>query len=225
MGRFQAAESHNRPNVILTAAMTLDGKIATRSGDSRISSQADLKQLHRLRSHADAVMVGRGTQLNDNPRLTVRRTQGRNPVRIIVDSLARTSPKSGIFSAKGGGNIIAVSKRAPNTRVKRLQQRGAKVIRCGTERVDLNTLLATLYTMGIRCVLLEGGGKLNWSMLVAKLVDEIRITVAPFVVGGEKATTLVEGFGVGRMSQAIRLSLEKSTRNGNELVLSYRVRK
>ena len=224
MGRFQMAESYRRPHVILNAAMTLDGKIATRSGDSRISSGIDLKQLHMMRSRADAVMIGIGTQLNDNPLLTVRRGKGRNPIRIVVDSLARTPPKSRILSAKAGCTIVAVSKKAPNARIKKLQQAGAKVIRCGTRYVDLRALLAKLYTMGIRRVLLEGGGKLNWSMLAGRLVDEMRVTVAPFVVGGENATTLVEGFGVGRMSHAIRLSLAKSTRNGSELVLSYKVR-
>ncbi len=224
MDRFPEAESHKRPDVILTAAMTLDGKIATRGGDSRISSLSDLKKLHRLRSRADAVMIGRGTQLTDNPRLTVRQAKGRNPVRIVVDSLARTSTNTRIFSAKGGSTIIAVSQRAPRARVERLRLKGARVIRCGTEHVDLKKLLQTLRTIGIRRVLLEGGGNLNWSMLVGKLVDEIQVTVAPFVVGGREATTLVEGLGVGRMSHAIRLSLVRTKRIGNEVVLSYKVR-
>jgi 2,5-diamino-6-(ribosylamino)-4(3H)-pyrimidinone 5'-phosphate reductase len=217
-------ESYRRPHVILNAAMTLDGKIATRSGDSRMSSHADLKQLHIMRSRVDAVLIGIGTQLNDNPFLTVRQIKGRDPIRIVVDSLARTSPKSRIFSADGGCTIIAVSKKAPNTRIEKLRQKGAKVILCGTEYVDLRALLAVLYKMGIKRVLLEGGGRLNWSMLAGKLVDEMRVTIAPFVVGGEKATTLAEGFGVGKMSHAIRLSLAKTTRIGNELALSYTVR-
>lgn len=224
MGRFQPADSRKRPNVILSAAMTLDGKIATRSSDSRISSATDLKKLHRLRSRADAVMIGSGTQRRDNPRLTVRRIKGKNPVRIIVDSLARTSPNARTLSKEGGSTILAVSKRAPKTRVERLRLKGADVIRCGDQEVDLTKLLAVLQGMGIRRVLLEGGGKLNWSMLVHKLVDEIQVTVAPFVVGGKKATTLVEGLGVDRMSHAIRLTLIEANRVGNELVLNYKVR-
>lgn len=224
MDRFLQAESHKRPDVILTAAMTLDGRIATRGGDSRISSVSDLKKLHRLRSRSDAVMIGRGTQLTDNPRLTVRQAKGRNPVRIVVDSLARTSTNSRIFSAKGGSTIIAVSQRAPRARVERLRLKGARVIQCGTRHVDLKKLLQTLRAIGVRRVLLEGGGNLNWSMLAGKLVDEIQVTIAPFVVGGKKATTLVEGFGVGRIGHAIRLSLVRMNRNGNEVVLRYRVR-
>jgi len=224
MGRFQAHEPYRRPRVILNAAMTLDGKIATRFGDSRISSRADLKRLHGLRSRADAVMIGVGTQLSDDPLLTVRRVKGRNPIRVVVDSLARTPTNSRILSTKDGCTIIAVSKRAPNRRIQELQQQGAKIIRCGNRRIDLRGLLGTLHTMGIKLVLLEGGAKLNWSMLVNKLVDEIRVNVAPLVVGGEKATTLVEGAGVGKMSDAIKLSFAKIARNGNELVLNYKVR-
>jgi 2,5-diamino-6-(ribosylamino)-4(3H)-pyrimidinone 5'-phosphate reductase len=204
--------------------MTLYGKIATTSGDSHISSSLDLKQLHKQRALSDAVMIGIGTQLRDNPLLTVRRVKGRNPVRVVVDSLARMPPNSRIFSSKEGRIIVAVSKKASKNGVRRLLQAGAEVIRCGVGSVNLRALLATLYSMGIRRVLLEGGGRLNWSMLSNRLVDEMRVTVAPFVVGGEKATTLVAGVGVRNMNHAIRLSLANMTRNGNELVLTYKVR-
>jgi 2,5-diamino-6-(ribosylamino)-4(3H)-pyrimidinone 5'-phosphate reductase len=204
--------------------MTVDGKIATRTGDSRISSREDLKQLHRLRSRSDAVVIGIGTLLNDNPLLNVRRTKGENPIRIVVDSLARTPPNSRIFSTKTGCTMVAVSQKAPNARIKKLQERGARIIRCGARHVDVKDLLAMLHAMGVNRILLEGGGTLNWSMLRNKLVDEIRVAIGPFVVGGDNATSLVEGRGVGRMNHAIRLSLTKATRNGNELVLSYRVR-
>ena len=224
MGRFQAHKLYRRPRVILNAAMTLDGKIATKSGDSRISSRADLKRLHGLRSRADAVMIGVGTQLSDDPLLTVRGVKGRNPVRVVVDSLARTPSSSRILSTKDGCTIIAVSKRAPNRRVKRLQEHGAKIIRCGNRRVDLRNLLGTLHRMGIKLVLLEGGATLNWSMLANRLVDELRVNVAPLVAGGEKATTLVEGAGVGKINDAIKLSFAKVARNGNELVLNYKVK-
>lgn len=224
MARFPVSEFYRRPHVTLNGAMTLDGKIATKSGDSHMSSHDDLKKVHKLRTLADAVMIGIGTQLNDNPLLTVRHVKGRNPIRVVIDSLARTPPNSRIFTKKGGRTIVAVSKGAPKTRVRRLQQAGAEVISCGNKHVNLEAFLAKLYAMGIRRVLLEGGGKLNWSMLSGKLVDEMRVTVAPFIVGGENAITLVEGAGVRRTNHAIRLSLANTTRNGNELVLNYKVR-
>jgi len=205
--------------------MTLDGKIATRSGDSRISSQADLARLHTLRAEADAVMVGRGTQLGDDPKLSVRLARGRNPLRIIVDSLCRISPRSKVFSTSGGRTIIAVSEKAPGVRVKKLQREGVTVIRCGNGRsVNLRILVAKLCEMGVRRLLLEGGGRLNWSMLSGKLVDEVRVTVAPAIVGGANATTLVEGPGVRIVPRAIKLKLSKITRYGNEVVLTYLVR-
>ena len=222
MGVSRDSRSYRRPKVTLKAAMTLDGKIVTKSGDSKISSAADLKLLHRLRSEVDAVMIGSGTQLSDNPLLTVRHVTGKNPMRIVIDSVARTSGKSKILSA-AGTTIIAVSRRAPERRVRKLKSAGAKVVCCGLNHVNLKAFLGKLYDMGIRSLLLEGGGGLNWHMLAGNLVDELQITVAPFLVGGEKAKTLVEGEGVGKMGQAIKLSLRSTMRNGNELVLNYKV--
>jgi len=202
--------------------MTLDGKIATKSGDSRISSRADLKRLHRTRSQADAVMVGIGTQLHDNPRLTVRFVKGKDPVRIIVDSRARTHPRSRIFSG-AEGTIVVVSKSAPRYRTRRLERAGAQVITCGEKKVNLGLLLQRLRKMKIKRLLLEGGGRLNWSMLNARLVDEVHVTLAPRIVGGEDATTLVEGTGVSKVGSAIKLSLKDVRRDDGELVLNYSV--
>ena len=225
MRRSHSDKAHRRPHVILNAAMTLDGKIATVTGDSKISSNKDLRRVHKLRSEVDAIMVGIGTMISDNPLLTVRSVRGTNPIRVVIDSVARTPPASRIFSAKDGKTIIAVSKSAPNIRVKRLEDRGAKILRCGHRHVELKSCLSKLYAMGIESILLEGGGKLNWSMLEGHLVDEVRITLAPLIAGGEKAVTLAEGLGVRKMSDAIKLSLRTIQRNKNELVLNYGVAK
>ena len=222
MGAFRDSKASQRPYVTMSAAMTLDGKITTRSGDSNISSPTDLKRLHKLRTHVDAVMIGSVTQLSDNPLLTVRRVRGRNPTRIVIDSAARTPSDSKILTVKGA-TIIAVSAKAPQSRVQKLQMAGAKIVQCGTNHVNLKALMPRLRDLGIRTVLLEGGGGLNWHMLENNLVDELRITIAPFLVGGETAKTLVEGVGVGRMSQAIKLSLKSTTRNKNEMILGYKV--
>jgi len=203
--------------------MALDGKIATKSGDSRISSDRDLKLLHRMRAESDAVMVGVGTQLKDNPLLTVRRVKGRSPIRIIIDSRVRTPANSRIFSTRDGRIIVAVSNRAPTTRVNKLEQVGAEIIQCGTQRVNLKKLLAKLHANGVNRVLLEGGGRLNWSMLSGGLVDEVMVTVAPIIIGGERAVTLVEGMGTRKIDGAIKLSLKNTERNGSELVLHYDV--
>jgi 2,5-diamino-6-(ribosylamino)-4(3H)-pyrimidinone 5'-phosphate reductase len=215
-------EPVQRPFVILNAAMTLDGKIATRIGDSEISSSKDLREVHKLRARVDAVMVGIGTQLKDDPRLTVHRVKGKNPMRVVIDSLARTSPKSRVLT-EDGHTVVAVTKRAPESRVVRLRGKGATVIRCGTRQVDLVSLLTKLREMGVRRLLLEGGGNLNYSMLTQGLVDEVRVTVAPLLVGGEKAKTLVEGVGIGEVRRAVRLSLVRIEHVGQELRVRYRV--
>jgi 2,5-diamino-6-(ribosylamino)-4(3H)-pyrimidinone 5'-phosphate reductase len=212
-----------RPVVTLVGAMSLDGKIASRTGDSQISSLSDLRALHRLRSKNDAVMIGVGTLLQDNPRLTVRCAKGKNPIRIIVDGSARTPPNSRIF-LDGGPVIVAVTNRASNRRVDRLRKAGADVLRTGNSHVNLRILLARAYRLGIRSILLEGGGRLNWSMLSNRLVDDIRILVAPIIIGGSRATTLVDGEGVGRISHAISLIPVSVRRHGEETVLSYKVK-
>ncbi len=219
MARFRSKE---RPLVTLVGAMTLDGKIASRSGDSQISSNEDLRTLHRLRSKNDAVMIGIGTLLQDDPRLTVRLVNGRSPIRVIVDSSARTPPTSRIFK-ESPAVIIAVTKGAPRRRVEALRRAGARILRVGNNQINLLTLLTRLYRLGIKRVLLEGGGNLNWSMISNGLIDNITVTVAPMIIGGSHATTLVEGVGVTRINQAINLILTGARRRNNEIVLTYKV--
>jgi len=224
MDRSQEPKPNKRPQVTLVAAMTLDGKIASKSGDSKISSADDLRELHRLRSHADAVMIGIGTQLRDNPNLTVRNVKGKSPTRIVVDSTARTPPDSRILSNGGPPVIIATSKKASKARLQKLRQAGAEVICSGTTKVDLKTLLPKLWRRGIRKILLEGGGNLNWSMLANGLVDQVQVTVTPLIVGGREAITLVEGSGMRNIERAIKLNLTKFQGAGDEVVLNYKVR-
>jgi len=216
--------SNKRPFVTLIGAMSLDGKISTRTGDSRISSRRDLRALHLMRSRYDAVMIGVGTLLQDNPLLTVRHVKGRSPIRIIVDSSARTPPNSRIFSKGGTPVIVAVTERASEKRVKRLLQSGANVLHVGRDHVNLRTLLARLHRLGIKRILLEGGGQMNWSMISDGLVDEIMLTVAPIIVGGSRATTLVDGEGVAKIEHAIRLIPVSTRRSGKEIVLGYKVK-
>jgi 2,5-diamino-6-(ribosylamino)-4(3H)-pyrimidinone 5'-phosphate reductase len=203
--------------------MTVDGKIATRTGDSQISSMNDLKALHRLRSMNDAVMIGVGTLVHDNPRLTVRLVRGPSPIRVIVDGSARTPIYSRIFR-EGPGVIVAVTYRASKRRIERLKQAGARIIRGGSTHVDLKNLLSRLHSLGINRVLLEGGGTLNWSMISEGLVDRIAVTVAPMIVGGRQATTLVDGEGVDNVDQAVNLTLTGARRRSDEIILTYKVR-
>src|SRR5207245_10014823 len=145
------ASRNSRPYVILNAAMSLDGKIATYTGDSRMSSPADLRRVHRLRASVDGIMVGMRTSLRDNPKLTVKLAKDRKPYRIVVDSNARTPLTSdAIRTAKEIPTIAALTSGAPKNRVEILDQRGVKVLVCGNGRlVSVKIRLQTLRKLGI----------------------------------------------------------------------------
>ena len=213
--------------VLINAAMTIDGKIATNLGDSTISSKQDLRRLHRLRCSVDAIIIGISTVIIDNPRLTVRlvKRHGTTPVRIIVDSIGRIPLDSKILkSASKINTIVAVTKRASYERIDKIKSAGAIVIVAVTKTVDLKELFFILKKMGFNKILVEGGGELNWSILQLRIVNELMVTVAPRIVGGRTATTLVEGDGYERISDGIKMELIKVSRQNNgEVVLYYKL--
>ncbi len=215
----------SRPFVILNAAMSLDGKIATFMGDSRMSSAADMKRVHQLRASVDAIMVGLRTLLRDDPKLTVKFFKSRKPRRIIVDSNA-LSPLSSyvVRTAREIPTIIAVTSRAPNKRIEALRKNGVTVVVCGSgPLVSLKVLLGRVRKLGIRRLLLEGGGTLNWSMLSNRLVDEISVAITPRILGGSEATSLVEGRGNALVREGVQLKLLSHERYGPDLVVRYEV--
>lgn len=221
--------------VIINSAMTVDGKIATVSGDSKISSKEDLVRVHKLRASVDAIVVGISTILADDPRLTVRLVRGKNPTRVIVDSRGRIPVDSQIMrTAPKIKTIVAVTDLAQLEKIQKLKDMGAKVLIISEGKrgqsaavphgVNLKELFRRLGKMGFRKVLIEGGGELNWSILRLRLVDELVVTVAPKIAGGRLATTLVEGDGFDEIAQSIRLDLQKVERKKTgELVLRYKL--
>lgn len=213
-----------KPYVILNAAMTLDGKIATKTGSSEISGPEDLERVHLIRKEMDAIMVGINTVLVDDPRLTVHKVpsiKSDNPVRVVVDSQART-PLNGRILNDDAPTIIGVSRKASSAKIQKLQE-SFEVIICGEDRVDLVDLMQNLKNKGINTLMLEGGSTLNFSMLQNGLVDEVRVCIAPMIVGGSDAKTLVDGEGFDFMKDSINLELKKSYKLGKDLILEYRV--
>jgi len=212
-----------RPHVIMNAGTTADGKIATRTGDSAISSKEDLQRVHKIRESVDAIMVGIGTVLDDDPRLSIHKidSPAENPIRVVADSKARIPLSARMFNEKGT-TIIAVSAKADKARVREIEER-AEVYVCGAERVDLKCLMRKLYRRGVRSLLLEGGGNLNYSMLSAGLVDEVRYAIAPRIVGGRDAVSLVEGEGFATVAGGVELELLKHYPLGRDLILEYKV--
>jgi len=205
--------------------MSLDGKIATHTGDSRMSSPADLRRVHRLRATVDAIMVGLKTLLVDDPKLTVKFAKGRKPYRIIVDSNARTPLGSYVVrTTRHIPTIVAVTSNAPKTRIKALKRMGVSIIVCGKgQLVSPKILLERLRTLGIRKILLEGGGTLNWSMLSNGVVDEIHVAITPRILGGRNAVSLVEGEGSTMVKDGMKLKLLRTSKYGPDLVIRYKV--
>ncbi|MCZ3367088.1 MULTISPECIES: 2,5-diamino-6-(ribosylamino)-4(3H)-pyrimidinone 5'-phosphate reductase [Methanobacterium] len=213
-----------KPHVILNAAMTLDGKIATRTGSSEISGKEDLIRVHKLRKDMDAIMVGINTLLADDPRLTVHKIEADpedNPVRIVVDSKARTPLNFRILN-NDAPTIIATTENTDPEKTEALEKK-ATVLKCGKDRVDLKSLMNELSKTGIKTLMLEGGSTLNYSMLENGLVDEVRVCVAPMIAGGSNAKTLVDGEGIDKMKDAVKLKLKKSYGLGEDLILEYDV--
>lgn len=213
--------------VTINAAMTVDGKIATAKGDSKISSDRDLRRVHKLRSSVDAIIVGISTVIADNPMLSARTSKNKleNPVRVIIDSTARIPLNSKLLkSACKIKTIVAVTKRAPKYKISKIENAGAIVIIAGTGSVDLKEVFFFLKRIGIKKILVEGGGELNWSFFSLRMVNQLIVTLAPTIVGGREATTLVEGDGYTKISKAIKMKLIKILKyNSGEVVLFYKV--
>ena len=218
---------NKRPYIILNAAMSLDGKIATILGDSEFSSEEDWKRVHKLRSGMDAIMVGINTVIQDNPKLYVKYYETARFWRIIIDSQSRTPLNAKLFQMDPEiyPVLIAVTNKAPRSKVEELIDRGAHVIRTGEgEKVDLRVVMTNLSKLGIKKVLLEGGGNLNFSMLKEKLVDEVIVAIAPVIVGGKNAITLVEGEGIELVKKGFNLQLERIEQIDFNIVLYFRTK-
>jgi 2,5-diamino-6-(ribosylamino)-4(3H)-pyrimidinone 5'-phosphate reductase len=215
--------------VIVNSAMTVDGKIATHQGDSAISSKDDLIRVHKLRDSVDGIIVGISTVLADNPRLTIRlgrkQPKEKHLTRIIIDSMGRIPLDSQILrTASKIKTIVAVTKLAHMNVRRKIKKTGAIVIVAGSNTVDLKRVLWTIQKMGIKKILVEGGGEINWSLFSLGIVNELIVTIAPKIVGGRQATTLVEGEGYSRVSQGLKLQLKKvRMQNSGELVLHYKL--
>ena len=195
----------DRPFIYINSAMSADGKLSTKERKQvRISGKLDFERVDELRARADAVMVGIGTILADDPSLTVKSPERRasrkaagkaeNPIRIIVDSTARTPLEADIFKKGEGKRIIAVSKAASPEKVLKLEEK-ALVIQTGARKVDLAALAGKLKEMGINTLMVEGGATLNWGMLSEGLVDEIYTFVGNLIFGGKTSPTFTDGEG------------------------------
>mgnify|MGYP003731315039 CR=1 FL=1 len=190
------------PFVVLKCAMTLDGQIATSTGESRwITGEAARNHVHWLRSRYDSVLVGAGTVLSDNPRLTARVDGGRNPLRVILDGRLRIQPDAAVFA---DGNVVVATTGGKNlSKVKTIEEKATVWVFNG-DRVDVTELVRRLGGMGITSVLVEGGAEVYTEFVEAGLVDKFIVFVAPKLMGGVN-TPILKGKAIKSLKEAVGL--------------------
>lgn len=213
------------PFVVLKTAMTLDGKIATASGESKwITNDTSRKLVHEMRDIYDSILVGIGTILTDNPSLTTRLGEcGKNPIRVIVDSMARTPLTANVVDGSAL-TIIAVTDKAPSAKIKALREKGVEVVVVATknDQVDLQSLFALLGERKISSVFVEGGATINEMLLKENLVDKVHVFIAPKIIGGKTAPTPIGGHGITALKDACVLkNMTTKIIDGDILITAY----
>ncbi len=216
----------DRSAVTVSYAQTLDGRLATRSGSSQwISGTEALRFAHELRAGHDAIMVGVGTVLRDDPQLTVRLAVGSDPVRVVVDSMLSTPLTAAVLRTAAATNtIIATTAQAPADHRAAIEALGAQVLLIDSDAhgwINLDTLLAELARHGLRSVMVEGGARLITSLLRAQLVDRLAICIAPKILGA--GIDAVGDLGIDDLGHAVQLIEPNVTRYGADLIIDGRL--
>lgn len=200
---------HKKPFIVLKAAMTLDGKIATATGQSKwITNETSRAYGYKLRDIYDGIMVGINTVIEDNPMLTARVDGGKNPIRIVVDSSLKIDINANVVQDKSTKTIIATTDKADKDKILKLQAQDVDVIvvdKDENDKVDIEKLLDILGQQNICSILVEGGATLNGSFVAKKLVDKVYFFIAPKIIGGKEAKTPVAGTGILNLQEALTL--------------------
>lgn len=206
------------PRVIVNCAMSADGKIASRIRKQvRLSDEPDLARVHQLRNDCDAILVGVGTVMADDPSLLVKEKyvdNPRQPLRIILDSRCRTPPGSKVIDGKSRTIIFT-------TQGNERPMENAEVIPCGTDRVDLGCMLDILDGRGIKNLLVEGGGTVIWSFVSSGFVDEFKVFISSKLIGGTGAPTPMDGNGFADESEFPELNLVRSRMSKSGILLEF----
>ena len=200
---------HKKPFIVLKAAMTLDGKIATATGQSKwITNETARAYGYKLRDIYDGIIVGINTVIEDNPMLTARVDGGKNPIRIVVDSSLKIDINANVVQDKSAKTIVATTDKADKDKILKLQAQDVDVIvvdKDENDKVDIEKLLDILGQQNICSILVEGGATLSGSFVAKKLVDKVYFFIAPKIVGGKEAKTPVAGTGILNLQEALAL--------------------
>lgn len=214
-----------RPYVVVNCAMSADGKIALPSGKQlRISCDEDMHRMYCMRNEHDAVLVGVGTVLSDNPRLTVKKEcvdEIRNPVRVVLDAKCRT-PEDALVVNQDAKTIIFTGCKCDKNYGSNVEVIESKVDNAGL--IDLKIMLERLYEKGIRSLMVEGGSTVIWSFLYHGFVDEMFVYIGPIVIGGVKTSTLAGGKGVNSSDEVIHLEIVDVQRLGPGILIHYKTK-
>lgn len=216
----------NRPFVHAKFAQSLDGRVATRRGESKwITGEVSRRFGHRLRREVDAIMVGIGTVLADNPQLTCRVRDGIDPLRIVMDCHARTPLNANVIRAvreSAAETVVVVGEDASPSRCRALEKQGASILVCraGTTGIDVKTCLESLGKKELVSILVEGGPRLLGSFVDAELVDRAHLFVGPFFIGGRDALGALDGLGVAKLNEVRRLKKIKMKTLGQDIYLT-----
>ncbi len=208
------------PFVILKVAATLDGKIATRDGDSKwISGETSRRFVHKMRGQVDGVLVGIGTILQDDPLLTARRKLGREPYRIVLDSRLKIPEKARVFEHSPSEVILATTQTASREKIERLEKRGVRVLILDSKegRVDLRSCLTKLGEIGVMNLLVEGGSQINGSFLDEGLIDKFLLFLSPRLMGDPQAIGIFSGRGVSNLKEAVAVKEINIKRTGEDI--------
>ena len=219
-----------RPFVILKAAISLDGKLATASGQSRWITGIQSRQMsHQLRQEVDAILIGKGTVLADDPLLTVRlpEVKAKNPIKVVVDSTLEIPLEAKIFSAQSpASTIVATLRHAPREKIKQLEERGIRVLILPEkdQRVDLAELMQILAQEEVASIMIEGGAEINATALQLGIVDKVIFFIAPIIIGGKSAPGVLGGTGFPDLKKAVRLEKIQIKKLGRDYMLQGYVR-
>ena len=205
--------------------MTVDGKLTLKRGLSSkiIMGLMDMESqrfLHKKRTEFDAIMVGSNTIKIDNSILTNRLAEGKSPIRVIPCSDASISPDSNVLN-HDAPTIIVVSKKADACKVKAIEDRGAEVLFCGEDNVDIELLMDKLSEKGISRLMVEGGPTLIWLLIHKRMIDHVILIQIPYIIGGDTTPSLVGGPGVDSIDQVVGTSLTGFYKVGNHLITEY----
>ena len=219
---FIKNQLEQKPFILVKSAITLDGKIATKTNSSKwITGEKARKEVMRLRNLYDAILTSSNTVLSDNPGLTARIKGGENPVRVVLDRNLRTSPSAKVYADDGTRVFLFTSKKDNGKYPKNVC---VKTVSCKNNGLNLNEITDILWSEGIKSILVEAGGKLNGAFLKQKLADKFILFIAPKILGDKDGKNFVEGFDISDINNSTLLDTETVKRFGTDIMVEAKLK-